>query len=125
MPLLYEPIEFQTNMAPLNPIVEGALVGFFSGLAVATDGAIKDAPYEGFDLIKFFRSPVVATVEGAIQKGLFPTLNDGILFFSTIGTERLTIESYKVLRAHMPSKFQFGEWGNKKNLLPGVILKRE
>jgi len=123
MPLLYEDLKFQSTQKPLNPIVEGALVGFFSGLAVATGGAIKDAPYEGFDLIKFFRSPVVATVEGAIQKGLFPTLNDGILFFSTIGTERLTIESYKVLRAHMPGKFRFGEWNVKKELIPGAKLK--
>lgn len=107
----------------MNPTLEGALVGFFSGLAVAAGGAIKDAPYEGFQTLKFFRSPVVALVEGAIQKSLFPTLNDGILFFSTIGTERLTIESYKVLRAHMPSKFAGGEWGVPKKLLPGVKLK--
>lgn len=124
MPILYEDLKFPTSFAPMNPLVEGAIVGFFSGLAVAAGGAIKDAPYEGFDTLKFFRSPAVAAVEGAITKNIFPGLNDGILFFSTIGTERLTIETYKVLRAHMPSKFLGGEWGKPKNLLPNVTLKK-
>ena len=123
MCLLYEDLKFQTPTKPLNPLVEGAIVGFLSGLAVAAGGAIKDAPYEGFSTVKFFRSPIVASIEGAAQKSLFPTLNDGILFFSTIGTERLTIETYKVLRAHMPGKFSFGEWNVKKKLLPGAQLK--
>jgi hypothetical protein len=123
MCLLYEDLQFQKVSLP--PVVEGSIVGFLSGLAVAAGGAIKDAPYEGFQTLKFFRSPVVALVEGATQKALFPTLNDGILFFSTIGTERLTIESYKVLRAHMPSKFVGGEWGRPKKLLPNAVLKRE
>jgi hypothetical protein len=124
LPILYENLKFHST-GPLNPVVEGAVVGFFSGLAVATGGAIKDAPYEGFDLFKFFRSPIVGTVEGAIQKALVPNLNDVILFFSTIGTERLTVETYKVVRAHMPSKFQYGEWNVPKKLVPGAVLKVE
>ena len=123
MPILYEDLKFQASK-PLNPIIEGAIVGFFSGLAVATGGAIKDAPYEGFETLKFFRSPIIATVEGAIQKATIPNLNDVILFFSTIGTERLTVESYKVLRAHMPMKFKYGEWNQKKKLIPNAKLKQ-
>jgi hypothetical protein len=123
MCLLYEDIKFQSTTTPLNPIVEGSIVGFFSGLAVAIGGAIKDAPYEGFDMLKFFRSPTVALVEGAAQKAFIPDLNDTILFFSTIGTERLTVETYKVLRAHMPMKFHYGEWGIPKGVLPTSKLK--
>lgn len=44
------------------------------GFIIALGGMLKDAPYEGFDLIKFFRSPGVAVAVGALLMTLFPSL---------------------------------------------------
>lgn len=91
-----------------------AIVGFLSGLSVAITGAIKDAPYEGFDPVKFIRSPIVGAIEGpALLKG-FGEMHPLLLYFSTIATERLTVEAYKLARAQMPGKFVNGEWGIPK-----------
>jgi len=90
-------------------------IGFLAGLAVAIGGAIKDAPYEGFDATKFIRSPIIGAVEAPLMGKAFPKPNPYLLFFSTIGTERITVESYKLIRAKMalyyPDKFRLGEWG--------------
>ncbi len=93
-------------------ILIGAGVGFLAGLAVAVGGAIKDSPNEGFKILTFIRSPIVGLVEGAILQPVFRA-NPVLTFFGTIGTERLTVESYKLLRAQVPVKFVYGEWGRK------------
>lgn len=97
-----------------NRLRNGVLIGFVSGLAVATGGAIKDAPYEGFDVVKFFRSPVIGGVEGALMNRFIKIEPWWMLFLAVIGTERITTEGYKVIRAKMPMKFQYGEWGVPK-----------
>jgi len=95
----------------LNKTLEGILIGFASGLSVALGGAIKDAPYEGFDALKFIRSPVIGVIEGGIVVKLVPTINPYVVYFTVIGTERITTETYKLLRAKMPMKFRYGEYG--------------
>jgi len=102
----------------MNPVLRGSLIGLASGLSVAIGGAIKDAPYEGFDWLKFFRSPVIATIEGGIIGNFAPRLHPVIFYFAIIGTERATTEGYKVIRAKMPMKFQYGEWG-----IPNLAVK--
>lgn len=83
---------------------------------VAVGGAIKDAPYEGFEIIKFMRSPIIGMVEAPILGKVFHEPNPVLLGLSTIATERMTTESYKLIRAKLgyykPSKFTYGEWGN-------------
>ncbi len=98
-------------------ILEDALVGFLAGLAVALGGALKDAPYEGFDWKTFLRSPIIGALEAPILAHYFPDADKALIFLSTIGIERLTIELYKVIRAqqakYIPGKFTtVGEWGN-------------
>lgn len=100
------------------PPLLGALTGFMAGSAVAIGGAIKDAPCEGFSVTKFFRSPAIGAIEGAIIQNAFPTLYAPLTFFVVVGSERMTTETYKVLRAHTPSKFTYGEWGVPKTRCP-------
>ena len=107
----------------MNPITRGALIGLVSGISVALGGAVKDAPYEGFDLLKFFRSPAIGLVEGAVLGKYQPKLNAPVFYFAIIGTERVTTEAYKLIRAkldavnYMPVKFKVGEWGITKKVL--------
>ena len=101
----------------MNKTLETAVIGFVSGLSVAIGGAIKDAPLEGFDPVKFIRSPIIGTIEGGIVGYLVPTINPYVCYFAVIGTERITTEAYKLIRAQVPMKFQYGEWGIPKNQL--------
>ena len=102
---------------------KGAVIGFLAGLAVALGGAIKDAPYEGFDVMTFIRSPVIGAMEGAILYERCADLPGTVGFFTVIGLERLTVELYKLYRAatsgYKPGKFEHGEWG-----VPMSMLKR-
>lgn len=86
-----------------------------AGTIVALGGAIKDAPYEGFETPKFLRSPIIAGIEGVVLEQIFPEADPILLALSTIATERLTVEAYKVYRAfkgqYKPAKFTVGEWG--------------
>ena len=93
------------------------VVGFGAGLAVAIGGAIKDSPYEGFDIVKFLRSPLIGALQAPVMGKVFKHPHPALIFLTTIGTERITTESYKLLRAQMPSKFLGGEWGIPKRIL--------
>jgi hypothetical protein len=71
-------------------------ISILSGLFTAAWGAYKDAPYEGFDLRSFVRSPlfsvaIIATLYAA------PTLHLAAVqvFFLVMGIERIAIEIYK------------------------------
>ena len=90
--------------------------GFIGGLLVAIGGALKDAPYEGFDAATFMRSPVIGSVWGVVLGTALPRVPPVVVGLSTIGLERVTIETMKVGRAragtYVPSKFtEVGEWG--------------
>lgn len=102
-------------MGTLGNVAVGAITGFFAGLAVAIGGAIKDAPIEGFKPITFMRSPIVGTIVGAV---IHPTFKPKIpvTFLATIGGERIVVETWKVIRAKAPSKFEIGEYGKPRGL---------
>ena len=70
-----------------------ALVGLVTGLIIAIGGGWKDAPKEGFDPIKFMRSPAM-TVFYTI---LLSRVTDSYLLAAvgSIGFERATAETYK------------------------------
>ena len=99
----------------LGELIDKAVLGFFGGLAVAIGGAYKDAPYEGFDVKTFWRSPLIGAVEAPIIASFFPGSPDTLILLSTIATERLTVELYKAHRAkagvYKPGKFTYGEYG--------------
>ncbi|MCD6524263.1 MAG: hypothetical protein J7K48_04615 [Thermococcus sp.] len=95
--------------------MDGALVGFLAGMAVAMGGAIKDAPYEGFKAKTFWRSPLIGAFWGSWLSKKY-SLEPIPLFLATIGLERATVEAYKLYRAtvkknYVPGKFIYGEWG--------------
>lgn len=98
----------------MNKTLKGAIVGFIAGLSVAIGGAIKDAPLEGFKPLTFMRSPVVGTLVGAIINTVRETKSTPVLYLADIGAERIVVESYKVIRNQIPSKFVHGEWGMER-----------
>lgn len=103
-------------------VLVDVFAGGLAGLTIAAGGAIKDAPYEGFDLFKFFRSIVIGMIEGPIVAS-YTNIKPELLFFVVIGTERVTVESWKVLRSARPAKFSIGEWGEKKCCACSLGLK--
>ncbi|MEK7579005.1 MAG: hypothetical protein AAB460_00515 [Patescibacteria group bacterium] len=87
--------------------VSGIVAGLLVGLCVAIGGAMKDAPYEGFQPIKFLRSPVIALLSGLLLVFLFPN-TPGLFFLLGVGgLERIVSEFYKkIVRGRIPGKFR-------------------
>ena len=83
----------------------GAMVGLIVGIIIAIGGAWKDAPKEGFQLLKFFRSPSM-TMVCAVALSM---LTDSYLqvAVASIGFERAAVETWKTLltRETAPGKF--------------------
>ena len=80
------------------------VVGGIGGWLTAVGGAWKDAPIEGFQRLKFLRSPVVATVWAVV---LLPFTQDIVLLaIAAGGASVATIETYKTfLAGGPPGKF--------------------
>jgi hypothetical protein len=95
----------QPAVARLPLPLRASLVGLVVGAIVALGGAWKDAPTEGFDRRKFFRSPLL-TVAFAL---VLAQLTDSYLqlAIAAIGYERATAETYKkfFFPAKPPGKF--------------------
>ena len=87
-----------------------AAVAFSTGMLVSLGGAYKDAPFEGFAPLKFFRSATVL----AVCSPLFYYSNDplspaplGYLIFMNGGLERFLVEYYKTyVQRTMSGKFR-------------------
>lgn len=85
-------------------------VAYLAGLVVALGGAYKDAPFEGFKVLKFQRSAVVL----AVCSPLFYLLADpkapvslGLLVCIYGGFERFAVEYYKTyIQRNMSGKFR-------------------
>lgn len=89
-----------------------ALVG---GVIVAIGGAAKDAPYEGFDKLKFWRSPVVGVAFGIFLFTFFKDLPSKYFLIAVPGGERIISESYKkIVKGKIPGKFKSSLKRNKK-----------
>ncbi len=73
----------------------GLLLGIIAGFITAIGGALKDAPHEGFQLAKFFRSLVIAIAIGLLLASLFPHSEGMILLLAIFGGERIVSEFYK------------------------------
>ncbi len=69
------------------------LAAAFAGGICAVGGAWKDAPCEGFQLLKFFRSPLIAAARGALL-ALFST-DLVAVGFGALGYSIATIETHK------------------------------
>ena len=84
--------------------IQAMLVGLIVGTVVAIGGCWKDAPKEGFDPLKFFRSPIVTVLCALVMSWM--TENYLLIASAAMGFERATVETYKTfLAAKPPGKF--------------------
>lgn len=105
----------------------GFLVGFLSGMIEAVGGSWKDAPFEGFDRSKFFRSPLISGCWGMVL--IFGQTNLGLLVFSAVGATRMTVEVHKAfLKGYRSGKFKattppFAYWAeHRAKLIPAYVM---
>jgi hypothetical protein len=81
------------------------VVAVVTGVVICIGGAGKDAPFEGFQWNKFFRSAIVLAVMSPVFWLLGPTPL-GLLIFMLGGFERILVESYKTyFTPFKPGKF--------------------
>jgi hypothetical protein len=90
--------------------------GWFS----AFGGAWKDAPVEGFETFKFFRSPAIATTWSTVMS--FFTHDWVFIGLAGIGFTVATIETYKTF--FFPNKPR-GKFAGKPILYPQILEKRK
>jgi hypothetical protein len=96
-----------------------ATVGAAGGWLSAFGGAWKDAPVEGFETLKFFRSPLMAMGWATVMA--FFTTNWIFLAMCGLGYTIATIETYKTF--FFPNKPR-GKFAGKPILYPKMLKKR-
>lgn len=96
-------------------VILGSLGGWFS----AFGGAWKDAPIEGFQILKFFRSPLMAAGYAWILSHV--TGNVAAVVIAAEGFVIATTETYKTF--FFPSKPR-GKFANKPILFPEMLIRR-
>lgn len=96
-------------------VAVGSLGGWFSAFA----GAWKDAPIEGFETLKFFRSPALAGAYGAL---LWRFTGDPVaLAFAATGLTIATLETYKTF--FFPGRPR-GKFAGKPIRFPAMLRRR-
>ena len=100
-------------------LARSAFAGLIVGVIIAIGGAWKDAPKEGFQIMKFFRSPSM-TIAFALALSF---LTDRYLYLavSAIGYERAAVETYKTFLAHGAPP---GKFAGKPELHPEMRVHR-
>jgi hypothetical protein len=100
-------------------IVMVLLIGSIGGWISAFGGAWKDAPIEGFETLKFFRSPAMTVFYAFILSLL--TDNYVMIALGALGYERATIETYKTF--FFPNKPR-GKFAGKPVDFPEMLTRR-
>lgn len=111
-----------TQLGPNDPTTwprSAALCGLTAGLAIAAGGAWKDAPGEGFDIVKFCRSPIIAIACAILLSRL--TSNLWMTGIAAAGLERGTAETYKTF--FFPSRPR-GKFAGKPVSHPEMLVRR-
>jgi len=103
-----------------GPLWQLLIVASIGGWYSACGGAFKDAPIEGFEWFKFFRSPVVATTYGVMIS--FFTNSYVLIALCGIGYTVATLETYKTF--FFPSKPR-GKFAGKPILFPDMLKTRQ
>lgn len=95
-------------------------IGSIGGWISAFGGAWKDAPKEGFEILKFFRSPLIAIFYAFI----LANFTDNYLFitFGALGYTIATTETYKTF--FFPSKPR-GKFAGKEIKFPEMLRRRQ
>lgn len=106
--------------AGTSPLFLAVTIGALGGWYSAFGGAWKDAPIEGFQLLKFFRSPLIAASFAYLLFRLGATPAQGV--FGAIGYTVATTETYKTF--FFPTKPR-GKFAGKPVLFPDWLEKRK
>jgi hypothetical protein len=106
----------RSSVAPLTAVL---LIGSVGGWLSAFGGAFKDAPVEGFETLKFFRSPVLALAWSL----LVACFTRSYLFVALcgLGYTVATIETYKTF--FFPNRPR-GKFAGKPVLFPRLLTWR-
>jgi hypothetical protein len=96
------------------------LVGGLGGWISAFGGAWKDAPSEGFQILKFFRSPLLAALFAGGLAGLIDSLL--LVTLAATGYTVATTETYKTF--FFPSKPR-GKFAGKPVRYPEMLFRRQ
>mgnify|MGYP005725689503 CR=1 FL=1 len=103
-----------------SPWLAVFVFGSVGGWVSAFGGAWKDAPIEGFETFKFFRSPAMAFFYGILTA--FFTTNVFLITLCAIGFTIATIETYKTF--FFPSKPR-GKFADTPIHFPEQLKKRQ
>jgi hypothetical protein len=103
---------------PVSPVMV-ALVGSIGGWVSAFGGAWKDAPFEGFQPLKFLRSPLLAAGWALLLAQLSSDLV--VVTLAAIGFTIATTESYKTFL--FPSRPR-GKFAGKPVRFPEILRTR-
>ena len=103
----------------IGALTRVAVVGFVVGAIIAFGGAWRDAPMEGFDWLKFFRSPLIGVAVALVLSRFTDSYFQ--IAVAAIGFERAVAETYKTfcLPSHTCGKF-----AGKPVLFPDVLRRR-
>jgi hypothetical protein len=96
------------------------LIGSVGGWISAFGGAWKDGPIEGFEILKFFRSPLIALFYALLLA--FFTTNFLYIVFGALGYTVGTIETYKTF--FFPNKPR-GKFAGKEIKYPEMLTRRQ
>jgi hypothetical protein len=111
--------QLEPGRSAVDAIARIAGIGFMVGTIIAIGGAWRDAPAEGFDGIKFLRSPVIALIVALVLSRFTDSVFQ--IAVAAIGYERAVAETYKTfcLPSHTCGKF-----AGKPVLFPDVFRRR-
>jgi len=99
--------------------MSAAIAGAIVGLVIAVGGGWKDAPKEGFSLLKFFRSPLMTVSYALLLSNV--TNRHLLVAAAAIGFERATAETWK--KFFFPSKPP-GKFAGKPVTHPEMLKRR-
>lgn len=112
-------VALQRTVPDLPPWLVLTTIGAFGGWLTAFGGAWKDAPVEGFETLKFFRSPLISLFWAVIVANF----TDSWLYIGVAGAgySVAAIETYKTF--FFPSKPR-GKFAGKPITHPEMLKKR-
>ncbi len=80
--------------------------GFFMGFFIAITGSWKDTLFEKFEIVKFFRSPIITGLWYLVLLYYYADDHLILIVLASAALERVTVEGYKAIIRKPPGKFQ-------------------
>lgn len=117
--LLLAVMRLQSLAGPEPGILMVLLAGSLGGWFSAVGGAWKDAPIEGFETLKFFRSPTLSALAALLMASFTQSL--ALAALAGLGFTIATLETYKTFC--FPSKPR-GKFAGKPLAYPHMLERR-